>query len=310
MSIIARMIRDLFSGNEARVLMVGLDAAGRTTILYKLKLGEVVTTIPTIGFNVETVQYKKQSFTIWDVGGCDKIRPLWRHYFQNTQALIFVFDSNDRDRFPEAIEELSKMLNEDELRGVPVLMFANKQDLPNCMSCAEMKQRIRDTMSLRTLEWEMLPACGPTGDGLYEGLDWLVSAVAGYAATAPARPPALAAPADPAQQERTLLERWIEQCEHDEPDDEFLAKLDSYTLDSWDHRTHLRIAWLYLTRYQRREAMKLIFEKIRNFIENSDRTKRSNSDRGTTFHETLTYFWVHMVHYAIVSTMNPLNNFG
>ena len=56
-------------------LMVGLDAAGKTTILYKLKLGEVVTTIPTIGFNVEQVDYKNISFTVWDVGGQDKIRP-------------------------------------------------------------------------------------------------------------------------------------------------------------------------------------------------------------------------------------------
>lgn len=68
--------------------MVGLDAAGKTTILYKLKLGEIVTTIPTIGFNVETVEYKNICFTVWDVGGQDKIRPLWRHYFQNTQVCI------------------------------------------------------------------------------------------------------------------------------------------------------------------------------------------------------------------------------
>jgi small GTP-binding protein len=78
--------------------MISLDAAGKTTILYQLKLGEVVTTIPTIGFNVETVQVKGIDLTIWDVGGCDKIRPLWRHYFQNTQAIIFVIDSNDTDR--------------------------------------------------------------------------------------------------------------------------------------------------------------------------------------------------------------------
>jgi ADP-ribosylation factor protein 1 len=62
-----------------RILMVGLDAAGKTTILYKFKLGEVVTTIPTIGFNVETVDYKNISFTVWDVGGQDKIRPLVQH---------------------------------------------------------------------------------------------------------------------------------------------------------------------------------------------------------------------------------------
>lgn len=71
--------------------MVGLDAAGKTTILYKLKLGEIVTTIPTIGFNVETVEYKNINFTVWDVGGQDKIRPLWRHYFQNTQGTAGMF---------------------------------------------------------------------------------------------------------------------------------------------------------------------------------------------------------------------------
>lgn len=107
--------------------MVGLDAAGKTTILYKLKLGEIVTTIPTIGFNVETVEYKNINFTVWDVGGQDKIRPLWRHYFQNTQGLIFVVDSNDRDRAAEARDELHRMLNEDELRDAVLLVFANKQ---------------------------------------------------------------------------------------------------------------------------------------------------------------------------------------
>lgn len=98
-----------------RILMVGLDAAGKTTILYKLKLGEVVTTIPTIGFNVETVEYKNLSFTVWDVGGQDKIRPLWRHYYQGTNGLIYVVDSNDRDRIEDAREEMTKMLNEDDL---------------------------------------------------------------------------------------------------------------------------------------------------------------------------------------------------
>ena len=98
---------------DMRILMVGLDAAGKTTILYKLKLGEVVTTIPTIGFNVETVDYKNISFTVWDVGGQDKIRNLWRHYYQNTQGLIFVVDSNDKARIEDAKNELHKMLQED-----------------------------------------------------------------------------------------------------------------------------------------------------------------------------------------------------
>ncbi|OXK50103.1 hypothetical protein CDL38_02810 [Escherichia coli] len=155
-----------------RILMVGLDAAGKTTILYKLKLGEIVTTIPTIGFNVETVEYKNINFTVWDVGGQDKIRPLWRHYFQNTQGLIFVVDSNDRERINEANEELQKMLNEDELRDAVLLVFCNKQDLPNAMSVAEVTDKL-GLHSLRNRKWYIQSTCATSGDGLYEGLDWL-----------------------------------------------------------------------------------------------------------------------------------------
>ena len=111
---------------EMRILMVGLDAAGKTTILYKLKLGEVVNTIPTIGFNVEEVTYKNISFHVWDVGGQDKIRQLWRHYYTNTQGIIFVVDSNDRDRVDDAREELHKMINDEELKDAIVLVYANK----------------------------------------------------------------------------------------------------------------------------------------------------------------------------------------
>ncbi|KAI9506101.1 ADP-ribosylation factor [Coemansia spiralis] len=162
----------LFGKREMRILMVGLDAAGKTTILYKLKLGEIVTTIPTIGFNVETVEYRNISFTVWDVGGQDKIRPLWRHYFQNTQGIIFVVDSNDRDRMVEARDELQRMLNEDELRDAILLVFANKQDLPNAMNGDE----IREALGLRSIknrECHVQRTCATTGDGLYEGLDWL-----------------------------------------------------------------------------------------------------------------------------------------
>merc|ERR1712193_305702 len=127
---------------EMRILMVGLDAAGKTTILYKLKLGEVVTTIPTIGFNVEAVQYKNINFTVWDVGGQDKIRKLWRYYYQNTQGLIFVVDSNDRDRIEDAREELNTMLSEDEMRNAVLLVLANKQDLPNAMTTSEVAENL------------------------------------------------------------------------------------------------------------------------------------------------------------------------
>ncbi|KNA16155.1 hypothetical protein SOVF_091910 [Spinacia oleracea] len=164
----------MFAKKEMRILMVGLDAAGKTTILYKLKLGEVVTTIPTIGFNVETVDYKNVGFTVWDVGGQDKIRPLWRYYYQNTQGLIFTVDSNDRERIAEARDELHRMLNEDELRDATLLVFANKQDLPNAMTVAEITDKL-GLHSLRQRRWYIQAACATSGEGLYEGLDWLSS---------------------------------------------------------------------------------------------------------------------------------------
>jgi len=152
--------------------MVGLDAAGKTTILYKLKLGEIVTTIPTIGFNVETVEYKNIKFTMWDVGGQDKLRPLWRHYFQNTNGVIFVVDSNDKDRVSQARDELHKMLSEDELCNAVLLVFANKQDLPNAMTTAEVTDKL-GLHSLRQRNWFIQGCCATSGEGLYEGLDWM-----------------------------------------------------------------------------------------------------------------------------------------
>nr|ANM86091.1 ADP-ribosylation factor 1 [Stygiella incarcerata] len=169
---ISKLFQRLFGKKELRILMVGLDAAGKTTILYKLKLGEIVTTIPTIGFNVETVEYKNINFTVWDVGGQDKIRPLWRHYYSNTQGLIFVVDSNDRDRISDAHDELHRMLSEDELRDAVLLVFANKQDLPHAMSVPEIRDKL-GLPSIRNRKWFIQSSCATTGDGLYEGLDWL-----------------------------------------------------------------------------------------------------------------------------------------
>ncbi|KAJ8472055.1 hypothetical protein OPV22_026398 [Ensete ventricosum] len=180
----AKLFSRLFAKKEMRILMVGLDAAGKTTILYKLKLGEIVTTIPTIEcyafsptfnyvlsdarFNMETVEYKNISFTVWDVGGQDKIRPLWRHYFQNTQGLIFVVDSNDRDHVVEARDELHRMLNEDELRDAVLLAFANKQDLPNAMNAAEITDKI-GLHSLHQRHWYIQSTCATSGEGFIRG---------------------------------------------------------------------------------------------------------------------------------------------
>ncbi|CAI9722870.1 ADP-ribosylation factor 6 [Octopus vulgaris] len=147
---------------------------GKTTILYKLKLGQSVTTIPTVGFNVETVTYKNVKFSVWDVGGQDKIRPLWRHYYTGTQGLIFVVDCADRDRIDEAKQELHRIINDREMRDAIILIFANKQDLPEAMKPHEIQEKLGLTR-LRDRNWYVQPSCATTGDGLYEGLTWLTS---------------------------------------------------------------------------------------------------------------------------------------
>jgi ADP-ribosylation factor protein 1 len=186
---------------DVRVLMIGLDAAGKTTVLYKLKvgpnplqphllkLGEVVNTIPTVGFNVETVKYKNVSFQVWDIGvrktlrhrthffqGQDKIRALWRYYYTNTDGVIFVVDSNDHDRISQVALELQRVLKEDELKDASLLVLANKQDMPNAMSVAEIADKL-GLHSLRTRKWYIQSTAATTGAGLYEGLDWLSQAL-------------------------------------------------------------------------------------------------------------------------------------
>ncbi|XP_077797338.1 ADP-ribosylation factor 1-like isoform X3 [Macaca mulatta] len=134
-NIFVNLFTGLFGKKEMRILVASLDAVGKTTILYKLKLGEIVTTIPATG-------------------------------------LIFVVDSNDRERVNEAREELMRMLAEDELRDAVLLVFANKQDLPNAMNAAE----ITDKLGLHFLchrNWYIQATCATSGDGLYEGPDWL-----------------------------------------------------------------------------------------------------------------------------------------
>ena len=166
----------LLGREDVRILMVGLDNAGKTTILYRLKFDNVISTVPTIGFNVETVTYKNISFTVWDIGGQDKIRNLWRVYFSGSQAIIFVIDSSDRERIGEVKTELFRLLGEDELEHVQLLLFANKQDLPNAMSTTEIMEKL-GLNELKNRAWFVQSACATKGEGLNEGLDWLANQI-------------------------------------------------------------------------------------------------------------------------------------
>lgn len=163
----------LWKKREVRILFVGLDAAGKTTILYQLKLGELVTTIPTIGFNVETIEHGNINLTAWDVGVRDKMRPLLRHYYQSTEGVVFVIDSRDRERYREAVEMLQETISDDELKDVPTLILANKQDLSDVMTREEILSDLMTNNCLTGRKWDVFAVSGTLGDGLSEGLDWL-----------------------------------------------------------------------------------------------------------------------------------------
>jgi len=172
-------LTSLFGKQEARILVLGLDNAGKTTILYQLQLGEVVSTIPTIGFNVETVTYGNIKFQVWDLGGQTSIRPYWRCYYPNTQAVIYVVDSTDVERLPTTREEFHAILGEEELETARVLVFANKQDLPGALSSADIAMSMGLADISKAREWAIFPTSAKKGQGIREGMDWLANKLAG-----------------------------------------------------------------------------------------------------------------------------------
>lgn len=162
----------VFGDREARILVLGLDNAGKTTILYRLQIGEVVSTIPTIGFNVETVTYKNIKFQVFDLGGQSSIRPYWRCYYPNTQAVIYVVDSSDVERLGTSKEEFHAILDEEELKNALILVYANKQDLPGALSEAQVAEGL-GLHDIKSRDWSIFKASAVKGEGLFEGLDWL-----------------------------------------------------------------------------------------------------------------------------------------
>ncbi|KAL3875810.1 hypothetical protein ACJMK2_033725 [Sinanodonta woodiana] len=162
--------------SSVQIAMVGLDTSGKTTVLYRLKFNEYTNTSTTIGFNCEKIKVtsgpaKGVLMTIWDIGGQDKTRPLWKSYTRSADGIIYVVDSEDKERVEEAKIELTKLLKGPDNSGLPVLVLANKQDLPKALSPEDIEKMLGLHELPPSQLWLVEPTCAITGEGLHEAMD-------------------------------------------------------------------------------------------------------------------------------------------
>ncbi|KAI4831480.1 ADP-ribosylation factor-like protein 4C [Gymnodraco acuticeps] len=161
------------------IVMLGLDSAGKTTVLYRLKFNEFVNTVPTIGFNTEKIRLggagasRGISCHFWDVGGQEKLRPLWKPYSRCTDGIVYVVDSVDAERLEEARTELHKITRSVENQGTPLLVIANKQDLPRALDVGEIEKQLALSELPPSTPFHVQPSCAIIGEGLEEGMDKL-----------------------------------------------------------------------------------------------------------------------------------------
>jgi ADP-ribosylation factor-like protein 4 len=164
------------NSSSVQLTMIGLDQSGKTTLLYRLKYDQYTNTTPTIGFNCEKVKCevgsaKGTTFTIWDIGGADKTRPLWRAYIRSSKGIIFVVDSVDHERIEEAKLELTKLMHCSDNPGLPILVIANKQDRPGSLDCETVGRQLGLHELPPSQLWSLFGACAITGEGLSDAID-------------------------------------------------------------------------------------------------------------------------------------------
>ncbi|KAK6305277.1 hypothetical protein J4Q44_G00240570 [Coregonus suidteri] len=162
---------------EVRLLLLGLDNAGKTTLLKQLASEDVSHITPTQGFNIKSMQSQGFKLNVWDIGGQRKIRPYWRNYFENTDVLIYVIDSSDRKRFEETGQELAELMEEEKLSMVPLLIFANKQDLMTAAPASELAEGL-NLHTIRDRVWQIQACSAITAEGVQDGMTWVCKNIA------------------------------------------------------------------------------------------------------------------------------------
>ncbi|KAM7161471.1 ADP-ribosylation factor-like protein 3 [Macrochelys suwanniensis] len=161
---------------ELRIVLLGLDNAGKTTLLKCLASEEVSTITPTQGFNIKSVHSHGFKLNVWDIGGQRAIRPYWKKYLGNTDMLIYVIDSADKKRFEETGQELAELIEDESLTGVPLLVFANKQDLASAAPAAEIAEGL-NLPTYRDRQWQIQACSALSGEGVQDGMNWICSQI-------------------------------------------------------------------------------------------------------------------------------------
>ncbi|KAJ6629340.1 ADP-ribosylation factor family-domain-containing protein [Mycena sp. CBHHK59/15] len=327
MSLIRRLVDQFYPPikNGYVIPVLGLDACGKTTVLHCLKLGEIVVTAPTIGLEIETAAARfhgrpNEIITLkcWDVGGCGKHLPISfvSHYTGSgdSDALIWLVDSCDRERLLESVEELDRTLRCSHIQAqhinigcvklTPLSSIATKQDLPNPMSIDAIQRYFADiTSGLRAY------IVGATRQSLDDGalrnaFNWLQAAIENVRAGNPPNAyPAVRPDPRPSAELQTTLDAWLVRAGTDYSPEVFLQQFETLRLPAWDHYTHIRAAYLLLAIFDRQKGERslgddLILQGVEKYISQSAQT------HGRTFHVTMTYFWIQIVHFGICS-MSP-----
>ncbi|TFK44095.1 ADP-ribosylation factor family-domain-containing protein [Crucibulum laeve] len=326
-SVIRQLIDRLYpKGNGYTVTIGGLDHCGKTTLLYLLKLGEIVPTISTIGFNIETVDVRTVSgrnlrMTGWDMGtgcGIQFLYGLLGLYTARADAIVWMVNLCDHDRLTESVDALKEILRRAEQerasngegpKHTPILILANKADGAEAMSVDVVRIKFAASFPGRMMSVFKTSLTSSLSEStLPEAFEWLRLTLDISKSTNPTLQGAQTSlPALDPRSSDTLahkLDSWLTRAETDSPPEEFISQFHSIALPSWDHYTHIRIAYLILTTHGRQKGKDMIFKGIEKYILQSPLT------RGRTFHVTMTYFWIQLVHFGIRNMPTAPNAVG